>query len=45
MRGEGSQFICLSIILIDSVFTISKNFYPQVLFQECEYAVKEKKDS
>ena len=27
---EGSQFICLSVILIDSIFRISKNYYPQV---------------
>ena len=26
-----------------SAFRIGKNFYPQVLFQECEYVVKEKK--
>ena len=27
---EGSQFICLSVILIDSVFRKCKNYYPQV---------------
>ena len=31
---EGSQFICLSIILIDSVFRTGKNYYPQVLLEE-----------
>ena len=25
---EGSQFICLSVILIDSVFITGKNYYP-----------------
>ena len=25
---EGSQFICLSVILIDSVFRTGKNYYP-----------------
>ena len=25
---EGSQIICLSVILIDSVFRIGKNYYP-----------------
>ena len=27
---DGSQFICLSVILIDSVFKTGKNYYPQV---------------
>ena len=27
---EGSQFICLSVILIDSVFRAGKNYYPHV---------------
>ena len=29
---EGSQLICLSVILVDSVFRIGKNYYPQVFF-------------
>ena len=29
---EGSQYICLSVILIDSVFRTGKNYYPQVFF-------------
>ena len=40
---EGSQFICLSVILIDSVFRTGKNYYPQVFLEECKYVVKEKK--
>ena len=40
---EGSQFICLSTILIDSFFRTSKNYYPQVFLEECKYVVKEKK--
>ena len=40
---EGSQFICLSVILIDSVFRTGKHYYPQVLLEECKYVVKEKK--
>ena len=27
---EGSQYICSSVILIDSVFRTGKNYYPQV---------------
>ena len=37
------QFICLSVILIDSVFRTGKNYYPQVFLEECKYVVKEKK--
>ena len=40
---EGSQFICLSVILIDSVFRAGKNCYPQVFSEECKYVVIEKK--
>ena len=40
---ESSQFICLSVILIDSVFKTGKSYYPQVFLEECKYAVQEKK--
>ena len=40
---EDSQFICLSVILIDSVFITCKNYYRQVCLEECKYVVKEKK--
>ena len=40
---EGSQFICLSLILIDPVFRTGKNYYSQVFVEECKYVVKEKK--
>ena len=40
---EGSQFICLSVILIDSVFRTGKNYYPQLFVEECKYVVKEKR--
>ena len=40
---EGSQFIFLSEILIDSVFRTGKNYYPQVFLEKCKYVVKEKK--
>ena len=38
---EGSQCICLSVILIDSVYRTGKNYYPQVLLEECKHVVKE----
>ena len=40
---EGSQFICLSIILIDSVFRAVENYYSQVFLDECKYVAKDKK--
>ena len=43
IRKEGSQFICLSVILIDSVFRTGKSYYSQVFLEECKYVVKEKK--
>ena len=42
---EVSQFISLSVILIDSVFRVGKNYYPQVFLEECKFVVKEKKMS
>ena len=40
---EGSQCICLSVILIDSVFGIGKKYYTQVFSEEYRYVAKEKK--
>ena len=37
---KGFQFICLSVILIDSVFKTGKNYYPQVFLEEHKYIVK-----
>ena len=42
---EGSQFIWLCVILIDSVLRTGKNYYPQLFLEECEYVVKEQKDA
>ena len=42
---EGSQCICPSVILIDSVYKKDKNYYSQVFLQECKDVVKEKKNS
>ena len=44
MPEDGSQCICLSVILIDSVYIKDKNYYPQVFFEECKYIAKEKKE-
>ena len=40
---EDSQYICLSVILIDSVFRTGKNFYPQMLLEECKILLKKKR--
>ena len=45
MSKEGSQYICLSVILFDSVFRTDKNCYPKVFLEEYKYVVKEKKTS
>ena len=37
---EGSQSICLSVILIDSVFRTAKNYCLQVFLEECELVIK-----
>ena len=42
---EGSQCVCLSVILIDSVYRKNKNNDLCVFLEECKYVVKEKKTS
>ena len=39
---EGSQYICLSKILIDSVFRTIKNYYPQGLLEESKLSKKKR---
>ena len=36
---QDSQYICLSAIFFDSVFGIDKNYYSQVLLEECKYVI------
>ena len=40
---EGPQCICLSVILLDSVFRTGKNYYPQVFLEECKNCDYEEK--
>ena len=42
---EGSQYISLSVILINSVYRSGKHYYPQVLLEEGKDVVKVKKIS
>ena len=37
--------ICLSVILIASVYRKDKNYWPQMFLEKCKYVVKEKKMS
>ena len=39
---QGSQCISLSVIFISSVFRSGKDYFPEVLLEECKYIVKEK---
>ena len=41
--NESVHYICLSVILLDSIVKKNKNYYPQILLEECKYAVKENK--
>ena len=38
---KGCHCVCFSEILIDSVFRMSENYYPQVYLEEYKYVVKE----
>ena len=40
---EDSQFVCLLVILINSVFKTDKNYYPQIFLEECKCVTKKKK--
>ena len=42
---EGSQCICISVILTDSVYRKNKNYYPEVFLQKHRYAVNEIKNA
>ena len=43
MSADGSHIIYLSVVIIDSVFKMGKNYYPQLFLGDCKYIVKEKK--
>ena len=34
---------CLSVILLHSVIKIDNDYYPQIILEECKYAVKKEK--
>ena len=39
---EGSQCVCLSVILIDSIFITGKTYYPQVFLENVNMLLKKK---
>ena len=42
MPKEGSHCICISVLLVASIFKLGENCYPQVFLEDCKYIVKEK---
>ena len=36
---ESPEYICLSVILLDTVYKNYKNYYPEVLSEECKYVI------
>ena len=43
MPKVGSNYICWSIILTNSVLKKDESYYPQVFLKECKYIEKEEK--
>ena len=40
MPKEKASYKCLSIIMLDSVVTVNKKYYPQTLLEKCKYEIK-----
>lgn len=40
---EVKHYICFSAILLDFIININKKYHPQVFWEECKYAEKNKK--
>ena len=43
MPKENASYNCLSLIMLDSVIRVNKNYYPQTLLEECKYKIKSNK--
>ena len=37
---ENASYKCLSLMMLDSVIRVSKNYHPQTLLEECKYEIK-----
>ena len=40
---EDASYKCLSLIMLDFVIRVSKNYYPQTLLEECKYVIRKNK--
>ena len=40
---EVEHYTCFSVILLDSIVNLDKEYYPQIFFKKFKYAVKKKK--
>ena len=40
---ENASQRCLSLIMLDSIVTVKKKYYPQTLLEECKYEIKKTK--
>ena len=39
---ENASYKCVSLIMLDSVIRVNKNYYPQTFLEECKYEIKKK---
>ena len=37
---DNSSYKCLSLIMLDSVVKVKKNYYPKTLLEECKHEIK-----
>ena len=40
---ENASYKCLSLIMLDSVISVNKKYYPQTLLEECKYVIRKNK--
>ena len=40
---EDASYKCLSLIVLDFVIRVSKNYYPQTLLEKCKYVIRKNK--
>ena len=40
---EDASYKCLSLIVLDFVIRVNKNYYPQTLLEECKYVIRKNK--
>ena len=43
MPKENASYKCLLLIVLDSVITVNKKYYPQTLLEECKYVIRNNK--